>query len=208
VHEGDVKLRRGRLHWLAVVAVVVLPVVLAAVGAALILVTQQRTYRASATVVPPSPSRGGTRTIAIAPPPDRAAEGLARSPRVVEAVVERAHDASITPGWLRQHTAISSRMWESLTLTIASAQRTHAVRVANIYTTVFAKAWRPQAQAPLRRALRSPHIRDLRSCVVQHGKVCVRYVSERRVLAGLLSRGMFVARPKDASQCLCGGCLP
>jgi hypothetical protein len=202
VHEGDVKLRRGRLHWLVVVAVVVLPVVLAAVGAALMLVTQQRTYRAWATVVPPHISTVGGGMVGEYPP-DRAAESLARSPQVVEAVVERASDGSITAAWLRRHSSVSSRrgsVWsEEVTLTVTDSRRAQVVRVANIYAAVFANAWRPQVEAPLRRAILAGHIRFGRSCGVRDGKQCLRWVSQRKILAGVLGPGMFVGRPKDAS---------
>jgi hypothetical protein len=135
-------------------------------------------------------------------PPDRAAESLARSPQVVEAVVERANDGPITPAWLRRHSNVSSRVvvWShEVTLTVTSSRRAQVVRVADIYATVFAKAWQPQAEAPLRRAILSGNIRFGRSCGVRDGKQCVRYVSQRKILASVLGTGMFVARPKDAS---------
>ncbi len=134
---------------------------------------------------------------------------IARSHPVIEAVVERVHDATITERWLRRHTALTSKAGlqvSALTLTVTSPRRAQVVRVANMYATVFANTWRPQAEAPLRRAVLSGNIKVYTYCGVHDGKACERRVPARRLLAGMLRGGMSSHVPKMRLRCLCDVC--
>jgi hypothetical protein len=206
-HEGRERLRRR----IIAACVVVLALVLAALGAALMLdeaanhcrqpspVSQQRTYRASATVVPPhiDPVVGGCcATLSHGLAPD-----LVRSPQVVEGVVERANDRSITPAWLRRHSSASMRSFgfhSEVTLTVTGPRRAQVVRVANVYATVFAKVWPPRvARVDLRHWILSGGYQISVSCGMHNGKPCERLVSQRKILAYALRQASIV-RPKDA----------